>query len=302
MFHGSITALITPFTEGAVDEKALEALVEHQIAQGSHGLVVCGTTGESPTLSHDEHNHIVGRVVEIVKGRVPVIAGTGSNATTEAIQSTRYATEAGADGALLVTPYYNKPTQEGLYAHFKAIHDVTDIPLIIYNIPGRCVVDMGVETMARLAALPRYIGVKDATGDLDRVAATRAACGEDFLQFSGNDDTALDFLERGGHGCISVTSNVAPSLCAQMHEAWEAGAHETARAINERLMPLHRALFVETSPQAAKYGCARLGLCTDEMRLPLLPASPAARAAVDDALAQTGLLLDGAPAILRAHG
>ncbi len=284
MLHGSITALITPFKDGAVDWGSFEKLIEYQIAQGSHGLVICGTTGESPTLSHDEHNRIIERAVQIVKGRIPVIAGTGSNCTQEAIESTQHAEQVGADAALLVTPYYNKPTQEGLYVHFKAIHDASSLPLIIYNIPGRSVIDMNTETMARLAELPRFIGVKDATGDLNRVAATRAACGAEFLQFSGNDDTALDFLERGGHGCISVTSNVAPALCAQMHEAWEAGDAETARALNERLMPLHHALFVESSPQPAKYACARIGLCTDEMRLPLIPASAAARQAVDEAM------------------
>ena len=302
MFHGSITALITPFYKQAVDWDSLEKILEHQIAQGSHGLVICGTTGESPTLSHDEHNAIIERAVQIVKGRLPVIAGTGSNCTREAIDSTRHAQNAGADAALLVTPYYNKPTQDGLFAHFKAIHDATDLPLIIYNIPGRCVVDMSVETMTRLAALPRYIGVKDATGDLGRVAATRDACGDDFLQFSGNDDTVLDFLERGGHGCISVTSNIAPALCAQLHEAWEAGDTQTAQAINAQLMPLHHALFCETSPQPVKYACARLGLCSDEMRLPLLPASAAARAAVDAAMDQLGLLSNANSRILRAHG
>ncbi|MCB9988763.1 MAG: 4-hydroxy-tetrahydrodipicolinate synthase [Rhodospirillales bacterium] len=302
MFHGSITALITPFKEGAIDWDALDNLLEQQIAQGSHGLVICGTTGESPTLSHDEHNRIVERAVQVVKGRLPIIAGTGSNCTQEAIDSTLHAQTVGADACLLVSPYYNKPTQDGLYAHFKAIHDATDIPLILYNIPGRCVIDIATDTLQRLSELPRFIGVKDATGDLGRVSETRAACGDDFLQFSGNDDTALDFLERGGHGCISVTSNVAPALCAQMHEAWEAGDDATASAINEQLMPLHEALFSETSPQPAKYACARLGLCTDEMRLPLLPASAKARAAVDNAMERLGLISEGNSPILRAHG
>lgn len=285
MFHGSITALITPFKDGAIDWTAFESLIEHQIAQGSHGLVICGTTAESPTLSYEEHGRIVQRSVEIVKGRIAIIAGTGSNCTREAIEQTAHAKSAGADAALLVTPYYNKPTQDGLVQHFSAIHAAVDLPLILYNIPGRSVIDIATDTMARIATLPRVIGAKDATGDLDRVAATHAACGEDFLQFCGNDDQIIDFLERGGHGCISVTSNVVPALCASLHNDWRAGDREAARRLNERLMPLHDALFVETSPQPVKYACAKLGLCADELRLPMIPASAKARAAIDAAFA-----------------
>lgn len=288
-FYGSMTAMITPFKDGLIDESILESLIERQIAQGTHGLVVCGTTGESPTLSYEEHGRIVQRSVEIVKGRIPVIAGTGSNCAREAIEQTEHAKAAGADAVLLVSPYYNKPTQEGLYLHFKAIHDAVDIPQILYNIPGRCIVDIADDTMARLAALPRIIGVKDATGNLERVAQTRASCGDDFLQFCGNDDQIIDFLARGGHGCISVTSNVAPDMCAALHNEWRAGNKAAATALNERLMPLHNALFVETSPQPVKYAAAKLGLCRDELRLPMIPASAKARAAMDEAFSALNL-------------
>lgn len=289
-FHGSITALITPFRDGAFDRQAFDRLVETQIKHGTHGLVACGTTGESPTVTEKEHLYIVERCVAIVKGRVPVIAGTGSNSTAEAIAMTKFAQEAGADAALIVVPYYNKPTQEGLYAHYRAIHDATNIPIILYNVPARSVVDLNVETTARLASLPRIIGIKDAAGDPSRVSKLRALVGEDFLQFAGDDALALAFLEQGAHGNISVASNVAPAECAQMHDAWQAGDRDTARALDERLKPLYKALFFETSPAPVKYAGMKLGLCTDEVRLPLVPASEACRKAVDDAMTLAGLL------------
>ncbi len=292
MFKGSITALITPFRDGAVDWAALDGLIERQIATGSHGLVVCGTTGESPTLTQDEHKRIVERAVSVVKGRIPVIAGTGSNATAKTLEMTDHAKTAHADAALIVTPYYNKPTQEGLYAHYRTIAEAVNIPIIIYNIPGRCVVDMQVETMARLAKIPNIIGVKDATADLSRPAKVRQMIGPDFCQLSGEDATIYDFLEQGGHGCISVTSNIAVSECAALHEAWIDGNKDKAHSINESLMPLHNALFVETSPAPAKYAAQCLGLCTDNMRLPLVPASEMCRSAIDSALQQTGMITD----------
>lgn len=284
MFKGSMTALVTPFRKGAIDLPAFDALIERQIEQGTHAVVVCGTTGESPTLTDDEHKNIVGRCIDVVKGRVPVIAGTGSNATAKTVDMTRHAKEAGADAALIVAPYYNKPTQEGLYQHYRTVAEAVSIPVILYNIPGRSIVDIRNETMIRLAKIPNIIGVKDATADLSRPAQVRETIGPDFIQLSGEDATVADFLAAGGHGCISVTSNVAPGLCAEMHNAWMAGDKAQTRAINERLMPLHRALFCETSPAPAKYGLSRLGLCTDEMRLPLVPASAAARKAMDDAM------------------
>jgi 4-hydroxy-tetrahydrodipicolinate synthase len=289
MFHGSITALITPFRHGEIDWKAFEEIVENQIESGTHGLVPCGTTGESPTLSHDEHRKVVERCIQITAGRIPVIAGTGSNSTKEAIDLTLHAQKAGANGALVVTPYYNKPSQEGLYQHYKAIHSATDIPIIIYNIPGRSVIDMSIDTMCRLAELPRIVGVKDATGDLGRPLNLRARLGDDFRQFSGNDDTATAFLAQGGHGCISVTSNIAPAECAAMQNAWTKGDLKTMVALRDRLAPLHKALFCETSPAPVKYGMARLGFCTEEVRLPLVPASAAARQAMDEAMEFAGL-------------
>lgn len=293
MFTGSITALITPFKNGEIDWAAFDKLVEWQIESGTHGLVPCGTTGESPTLTHDEHHAVVKRCIEIVAGRIPVIAGTGSNATREAISLTQHAQKDGANGALIVTPYYNKPSQDGLYAHYKAIHDATDIPVIIYNIPGRSVIDMSVDTMSKLAELPRIVGVKDATGDLGRPLLMRNRLGNDFCQLSGNDDTATGFLAQGGHGCISVTSNVAPSLCAQMQNAWTEGDLESMAAARDKLAPLHKALFCETSPGPVKYAASTLGFGTDEVRLPLVPASTSARKAVDEALAFAGLSTSG---------
>jgi 4-hydroxy-tetrahydrodipicolinate synthase len=290
MFHGSIVALITPFRNGEIDEAALGTLVEWHIEQGTHGLVPVGTTGESPTLSHAEHERVVEVVIEAAAGRVPVIAGAGSNSTAEAISLSRHAKRAGADGILVVTPYYNKPTQEGLYAHFKAIHDAVDLPLIIYNIPGRSVVDMSVDTMAALARLPHVVGVKDATCDLARPLLTTLSCGEGFCQLSGEDITALAFLANGGDGCISVTANVAPRQCAEMHEAWQRGDAQGALALHLRLTPLHRALFLETSPAPAKYAVARLGKCAPDVRLPLVPPKEATREKVDAAMVAAGLI------------
>ncbi len=290
MFKGSITALITPFQNGEVDWKSFEKLVEWQIENGTDGLVPCGTTGESPTLSHDEHHQIVKRCIEITKDRIPVIAGTGSNSTKEAISLTQYAQKDGADAALVVTPYYNKPSQDGLYAHYKALHDATDIPILIYNIPGRSVIDMSIDTMSRLAELPRIVGVKDATGDLSRPTLMRGRVGDKFCQLSGNDDTATGFLAQGGHGCISVASNVAPALCAKMQDAWTSGDQKTMSECRDLLAPLIKALFCETSPAPVKYAASRLGFGTDEIRLPLVPASAAARKAVDEAMASAGLL------------
>ena len=302
MFTGSITALITPFRNGQVDWKSFENLIEWQIENGTSALVPCGTTGESPTLSHEEHRAVVERCIAIAARRIPVIAGTGSNATAEAIALTLQAQKAGADAALIVAPYYNKPTQEGLTAHFRAIHDATDIPIIIYNIPGRSVIDISNETLCALSALPRIVGVKDATGDLGRPLFLRNRLGDSFCQLSGNDDTAAAFLAQGGHGCISVTSNVAPALCAKMHAAWRAGNLSGMAAARDALAPLHKALFCETSPAPVKYAASRLGLSGDEVRLPLVPASAAARAAVESALVFAGLISSPETATVRAHG
>ena len=302
MFHGSITAIITPFKNGAIDEKAFDNLIEWQIDQGTHGLVVCGTTGESPTLSDEEHARIVNRAVQVVKGRLPVIAGTGSNSTSKAMEMTRHAQLAGVDAALVVTPYYNKPTQEGLYAHYYAITQAASLPIIIYNIPGRCIVDMKTETIARVAkTCKNIVGVKEASGDIARVKAVLRQIGPEFIQLSGDDESALDFLKEGGHGCISVTSNIAPALCAEMQRAWQDGNPSLCGPINERLMPLHKGLFVETSPAPVKYALSAMGFCTDELRLPLLPASPSARRVVDEALAACGFSSPGNEKA-RAHG
>src|SRR5262245_17858535 len=290
MFKGSLVALITPMREdGAVDEKAYERFVDWQIREGTKGVIPVGTTGESPTLSHDEHKRVVEIAVGVAKGRVPVIAGTGSNSTAEAIRLTRHAKQAGADAALVVTPYYNKPTQEGLFQHFKAIHDAAGLQIIIYNIPGRCVIDMTVDTMARLAKLPNIVGVKDATQDLARPLATRLAIGPKFCQLSGEDATALPFLAQGGHGCISVTANIAPRLCADMHDAWQRGDIDAAMAINERLMPLHQALFCETSPGPVKYAANLLGFCSAETRMPLAEIAETSKERVKRALGQARL-------------
>ena len=290
MFKGSITALITPFRNGALDEAAFARIVDWQIAEGIHGLVPVGTTGESPTLDYDEHKRVIEITIEAARGRVPVIAGTGSNATDEAIELSTHAEKAGADGLLVVTPYYNKPTQEGLYQHFKAINDAVGIPIIIYNIPPRSTVDMSVATMARLFELKNIAGVKDATANLARVSQQRAAMGPDFIQLSGEDATALAFMAHGGHGCISVVSNIAPRLCAEFQTACLSGDFKAALALQDRLMPLHDAMFVETNPGPVKYAASRLGLCSAEMRLPMVPLTESARKVVDEAMAKAGLL------------
>ena len=290
MLHGSITALITPFKDGKVDEDAFQAFVEWQIEEGTNALVSCGTTGESPTLSHDEDMRVTALCVEAAAGRVPVIAGTGSNSTDEAIGLTRHAQSVGADAALVVAPYYNKPTQEGLYQHYKAIHDAAEIPIVVYNIPGRSIVDISVETMARLAALPNLIGVKDATADLTRPVATRLACGAEFRQLSGEDATIVPFLAQGGHGCISVTANVAPRLCAELHAAWQARDLDVVSSINDRLYPLHSALFVESSPGPVKFAASVLELCRNELRLPLVQIRPETEVIVRKAMVHAGLL------------
>ncbi|WP_181702790.1 4-hydroxy-tetrahydrodipicolinate synthase [Chthonobacter albigriseus] len=290
MFKGSITALVTPFSDGAVDWAAFEAFVDWQIEEGSHGLVPVGTTGESPTLSHDEHKRVVETAIKVANKRVPVIAGAGSNNTLEAIDLARYAEKAGADALLVVTPYYNKPNQEGLYRHYKAINDAVGIPIIIYNIPPRSVIDMSVETMARLFELKNIVGVKDATAKLDRVSAQRQACGPDFVQLSGEDGTALAFMAHGGHGCISVASNVAPRLCAEFQEACLRGDYAAALKLQDRLFPLHQALFVEPNPQGAKYALSLLGKMRNELRLPLVPVSSSTEATLKAALEHAGLI------------
>ncbi|PGH53725.1 4-hydroxy-tetrahydrodipicolinate synthase [Azospirillum palustre] len=290
MFHGSIVALLTPFKGGKVDEKAFQSFVEWQVAQGTHGLVPCGTTGESPTLSHEEHNRVVELCIEAAGGKVPVMAGTGSNSTDEAIALTRHARQAGAQAALVVTPYYNKPSQEGLYQHFKAIHDAADLPIFIYNIPGRSVVDMSVATMARLAKLPNIVGVKDATADLSRPSRLLQEVGPDFIQLSGEDATALAFNAQGGVGCISVTANIAPALCSAMQTAWAKGDLKEAFRLRDVLSPVHDSMFVETSPAPVKFAASLLGLGSDEVRLPLVPATETARAAVRGAMTKAGLL------------
>jgi 4-hydroxy-tetrahydrodipicolinate synthase len=290
MFQGSITALITPFRNGGVDEKCFQDFVDWQIKEGTDALVPVGTTGESPTLSHEEHMRVVELCIEAAGKRVPVIAGTGSNSTDEAISLTRHAKKAGADAALVVLPYYNKPTPEGQYRHFKAIHDAVDIPIIIYNVPPRTAVDMTVETMARLAKLPHIVGVKDATADLARPMLTRIACGPQFCQLSGEDGTVVPFLAQGGHGCISVTSNVAPRLCAQLHKAWQRRDLDTVNSLNERLMPLHKALFVETSPGPVKYGANLLGRAPADTRLPLCEIADRSKETVRTAMTSAGLL------------
>ena len=292
MFRGSLTALITPFRNGKVDEKAFQDFVEWQIQEGTHGLVPCGTTGESPTLTHDEHMRVVELCVEVAKGRVPVIAGTGSNSTAEAIDLTKHAKRAGADGALVVTPYYNKPTQDGMLLHYRAIADAVEIPIVIYNIPARSVIDMSTSTMAQLAKHPNIVGVKDATADLNRPIRTRLELGEDFVQLSGEDGTAVAFLAHGGVGCISVTSNIAPRLCSQMQDAWQLGSYEDVFRLRDVLMPLHDAMFVETSPAPVKYAAYLLGKCQAETRLPLAPLSVKSRARVEEAMRETGLLGD----------
>ena len=289
-FTGSLTALVTPFKDGKIDEAAFRALVSWQIDNGTHGLVPVGTTGESPTLSHAEHKHVVEMTLSEARGRVPVIAGAGSNNTAEAIDLAVHAEKAGAQAVLVVTPYYNKPTQEGLYAHFKAVNDAIGIPIFIYNIPPRSVVDMSVETMARLYELKNIVGVKDATGNLARVSQQRHAMGPDFIQLSGEDMTALAYNAAGGHGCISVVANVAPKLCSELQVATLDGDYVAAMKIQDRLIPLHDAIFREPGLAGAKHGLSLLGRVRDEVRLPLLPVTAAAGAGIRAAMVHAGLL------------
>src|SRR6266487_3452008 len=289
-FRGSFTALVTPFGNGGVDEQAFRSLVDWQIAEGTAGLVPVGTTGESPTLSHEEHGQVVEWCVEQAKGRVPVIAGAGSNSTREAIALAQHAQTSGADAVLVVTPYYNKPTQEGLYQHFKAINDAITIPIIIYNIPARSVIDMSVDTMKRLFELKNIAGVKDATANVVRVSQQRQAIGPEFNQLSGEDATALGFMAHGGHGCISVTSNVAPRLCAEFQAACLRGDYQAALKLQDKLMPLHTTLFIETNPAPAKYALSVLGKCQETVRLPMVPVAEHTRSAVREAMVHAGLI------------
>lgn len=290
MFRGSIPALITPFRDGKVDEAALVELVNWHVAEGSHGLVPVGTTGETPTLTHDEHQRVIELVVDTVARRIPVIAGAGSNNTAEAVSLMRFAKKVGADAALVVTPYYNKPNQRGLYAHYKALHDAVDLPIIIYNIPGRSVIDMAPATMGELAKLPRIVGVKDATGDVGRVSDQRMACGPDFLQLCGNDDCALGFNAHGGQGCISVVANVAPRLSSEFQEAMRVGDYTRALAYQDRLMPLHRACFAEPNPAPTKFALSLLGKCTEDVRSPMVTLEDATKDKVRAAMRHAGLL------------
>jgi 4-hydroxy-tetrahydrodipicolinate synthase len=289
MFRGSIPALVTPFRDGRVDEDAFAAFIEWQIAEGSHGLVPCGTTGESATLTRGEHHRLVALCVEMAKRRVPVIAGCGSNDTATAVAHLHHAEAAGADAALVVTPYYNRPSQDGLYRHYAALAEATRLPIILYNVPARTSVDLSVETMARLAKFPNIVGVKDATGNVARVSAQRLACGADFQQISGNDDMTLGFMAHGGIGCISVSANVAPRLCADFQEACMAGDWVRARALQDRLYPLHAALFTDASPGPVKYALERIGRLSAELRLPLVGPSDGSRRAVDEAMAHAGI-------------
>ncbi|MEP1443270.1 MAG: 4-hydroxy-tetrahydrodipicolinate synthase [Hyphomicrobiales bacterium] len=291
MFQGSMPALVTPFSNGALDEEAFVKFVEWQIAEGSNGLVPVGTTGESPTLTHDEHKRVVELCVETAAKRVPVVAGAGSNNTAEAIDLAKHAESVGADGVLVVTPYYNKPTQAGLYAHFKAISDAISLPIIIYNIPSRSVIDMSVDTMAALFKdCENIVGVKDATGDLARVALQRMAMGTDFVQLSGEDMTALAFNVHGGQGCISVTANVAPRLCSEFQEKTLTGDFAGALEVLDRLAPLHRAIFLEPGVAGAKYALSKLGVLNNELRLPIMTISESSEREIDAALTHAGLL------------
>lgn len=291
MLRGSITALITPLLDGALDEKAFAALVDWQIKEGTHGLVPVGTTGESPSVSHEEHRRVIELCIEVAGGRVPVIAGAGSNATAEAVELTRFAEKAGADAVLSVVPYYNKPTQEGMFQHFSAVAKATSLPIILYSVPGRTVVDLTIDTIARLReAHDNIVGVKDATASMERASLQRARLGKDFILLSGEDMTALGFNAHGGHGCISVTSNVAPRLCAQLQEASLAGDYTAALAYQDQLVPLHKALFLENNPAGVKYAASRLGLARNEFRLPVVPVTRANEEAIDAALRHAGLL------------
>jgi len=290
MFKGIFTALITPFSNGKLDEGAFQSFVEWQISEGVHGLVPCGTTGESPTLTHDEHNRVVDLCIEVAKGRVPVMAGTGSNSTDEAIMMTRHAKDAGADGALIVAPYYNKPTQEGIYQHYKAIHDAVEIPIIIYNIPGRSVVNITDETLARLAELTRIVGVKDATGDLARPCTLRARLKKELALLSGEDMTAVAFNASGGVGCISVSSNIMPRACAEVQNACLAGDYKKALALHEPLVPLHNIMFCETSPGPVKIAASLMGKCKPDVRLPLVQPCEASKMQISEVLRSLHLI------------
>jgi 4-hydroxy-tetrahydrodipicolinate synthase len=290
MFRGSIPALITPFRDGTVDEKALVELVNWHVEEGSHGLVAVGTTGETPTLSHEEHEHVIELVVRTAAGRIPVIAGAGSNNTDESVRLLRHAKAVGADAALVVTPYYNKPSQRGLYHHFSTLHDAVELPILIYNIPGRSVVDMTPATMGELSRLPRIVGVKDATGDVSRVSDTTEACGRDVIHLSGEDASALGFNAHGGRGCISVVANIAPRLCSEFQEATLAGDYGKALTYQDRLMPLHRAAFAEPNPCPTKYALSLLGKCTDEVRSPMVPVEEATKERMRAAMRHAGLL------------
>jgi 4-hydroxy-tetrahydrodipicolinate synthase len=290
MFRGSIPALVTPFANGGVDEKALVNLVNWHVDEGSHGIVAVGTTGESPTLSHEEHQHCIEVVVKTARGRIPVIAGAGSNNTAESISLMRFAKKVGADAALVVTPYYNKPNQRGLYHHYRTLHDAVELPIIIYNIPGRSVIDMTPATMGELAKLPRIVGVKDATGDVTRPSETRIACGKEFIQLSGEDASALGFNAHGGQGCISVVANIAPKLCAEFQEAMLAGQFRKALGLQDRLMPLHRAAFAEPNPSPTKYALSVLGKCSDEVRSPLVTLEDATKDRMRGAMRHAGLI------------
>ncbi len=290
MFKGSIPALVTPFRNGKIDEDALKGMVEWHIEEGTHGLVPVGTTGESPTLSHEEHEHCVEIVVKQAAGRIPVIAGAGSNNTAESIRLIAHAEAVGADAALVVTPYYNKPNQRGLYHHYKTLHDASNLPIIIYNIPGRSIIDMSPETMGELAKLPRIIGVKDATGDVSRVSDQRITCGPDFIQLSGEDASALGFNAHGGTGCISVVANIAPRLSAEFQESMLAGDYGRALQLQDKLMPLHRAAFAEPNPCPTKYALSLLGKCTDEVRSPMVGIDDATKGQMQDAMRHAGLI------------
>ena len=290
MLEGSLPALVTPFSGGAVDFDAFRALIEWHVEQGSHGIVPVGTTGESPTLTHGEHEEVVATAVKAAAGRFPVVAGAGSNSTEEGMRFIKHAEKCGADAALVVTPYYNKPTQQGLYEHFAALHDCSEIPIIIYNIPGRSVVDMTPATMGRLAKLERIVGVKDATGDVARVSLQREFCGDNFVQLSGEDASALGFNAHGGRGCISVTANVAPKLCAEFQEATLRGDYSAALELQDRLMPLHTAIFLEPGLAGAKYGLSIHGRCSEEVRLPLTNLTAVTKERIEDAMRHAGLI------------
>jgi 4-hydroxy-tetrahydrodipicolinate synthase len=290
LFKGVLTALITPFRRGEVDESAFVELVERQIAGGVHGLVPVGTTGESATLSHDEHRRVVELCVQTARGRVPVIAGAGSNSTAEAIDLVRHAKTVGADAALMVTPYYNRPSQEGLYRHYAAVNEAVELPILIYNVPSRTSVDIHNETLERLSVLPNIVGIKDATGDIARVSFQRLTCGDDWVMLSGDDPSALGYMAHGGHGCISVTANVAPDACAAFYNACLAGDFETARYWQDRLVRLHKALFLDASPAPTKFAMAHLGLCAEEARLPIAACSDSAKPHVLAAMREAGVI------------